>query len=91
MLSKPAFNALLKTLEEPPEHIVFILATTDVDKLPATIISRTQRYGFRAITDEDTVKHLRHIASEEKIKIDDASLKIIAERGDGSFRADRAG
>ncbi len=86
MLSKAAFNALLKTLEEPPEHIVFILATTDVDKLPATIVSRTQRYGFRAIAESDAVKHLRHIADTEKIKIDDASLTIIAERGDGSFR-----
>lgn len=86
MLSKAAFNALLKTLEEPPEHIVFILATTDVEKLPATIISRTQRYGFRAISEEDAIKHLRHIADAEKIKIDDASLAIIAERGDGSFR-----
>jgi DNA polymerase III subunit gamma/tau len=86
MLSKPAFNALLKTLEEPPAHVVFILATTDVDKLPATIISRTQRYGFRAINQEDAVRHLRTIADAEKIKIDDASLAIIAERGDGSFR-----
>jgi DNA polymerase-3 subunit gamma/tau len=86
MLSKAAFNALLKTLEEPPEHIVFILATTDADKLPATIVSRTQRYGFRAITAADAVKHLRHIADEEKIKIDDEALAVIAERGDGSFR-----
>lgn len=86
MLSKAAFNALLKTLEEPPEHIVFILATTDVDKLPATIISRTQRYGFRAITTEDAVKHLRQIADKEKINIDDEALKVIAQRGDGSFR-----
>jgi DNA polymerase-3 subunit gamma/tau len=86
MLSKAAFNALLKTLEEPPEHIVFILATTDADKLPATIVSRTQRYGFRAITTADAVKHLRHIADEEKIKIDDEALAVIAERGDGSFR-----
>lgn len=86
MLSKPAFNALLKTLEEPPEHIVFILATTDVEKLPATIISRTQRYGFRAISTEDAVKHLKHIAKEEKIKITDDALELIAERGDGSFR-----
>jgi len=86
MLSKAAFNALLKTLEEPPEHIVFILATTDVDKLPATIISRTQRYGFRAINEADTLTHLRFIATEENITIDDASLKIIAQRGDGSFR-----
>lgn len=86
MLSKPAFNALLKTLEEPPEHIVFILATTDVEKLPATIISRTQRYGFRAISQDDAVKHLQHIAKEEKITISDDAVKLIAERGDGSFR-----
>ena len=86
MLSKAAFNALLKTLEEPPEHIVFILATTDADKLPATIISRTQRYGFRAIAEKDAVKHLRNIADQEKIIIDDDSLSLIAQRGDGSFR-----
>jgi len=86
MLSKAAFNALLKTLEEPPEHVVFILATTDVDKLPATILSRTQRFGLRAASVEDSVKNLRHIADQENIKIDDESLTIIAERGDGSFR-----
>lgn len=86
MLSKPAFNALLKTLEEPPEHVVFILATTDVEKLPATIISRTQRYGFKAITPEAAIKHLKHIATKEKIKITDEALALIAERGDGSFR-----
>jgi DNA polymerase-3 subunit gamma/tau len=86
MLSKPAFNALLKTLEEPPEHIVFILATTDVEKLPATIVSRTQRYGFRAIHPDSAVAHLRHIAQEEHISISDEALRLIAERGDGSFR-----
>lgn len=86
MLSKPAFNALLKTLEEPPEHVVFILATTDVEKLPATIISRTQRYGFRAINQKDAIAHLKHIAQQEKIKISDDALALIAERGDGSFR-----
>ncbi len=86
MLSKPAFNALLKTLEEPPEHVVFILATTDVEKLPATIVSRTQRFGFRAIGTEDAVKHLRTIADKEKITISDDALQLIAERGDGSFR-----
>ncbi len=86
MLSKPAFNALLKTLEEPPEHIVFILATTDVEKLPATIISRTQRYGFRAIRPKDAVAHLKNIAKQEKINISDDALQLIAERGDGSFR-----
>lgn len=86
MLSKAAFNALLKTLEEPPEHIVFILATTDVEKLPATIVSRTQRYGFRAISPVDAVKHLKHIAKEENLKVSDDALALIAERGDGSFR-----
>jgi DNA polymerase-3 subunit gamma/tau len=86
MLSKPAFNALLKTLEEPPEHVVFILATTDVDKLPATIISRTQRFSFRSIGVPDAVKHLRFIADAENIVIEDAALQLIAERGDGSFR-----
>jgi len=86
MLTKPAFNALLKTLEEPPAHVVFILATTDVEKIPATIVSRTQRFGFRAISPADAVKHLKHIASEEKIKVDDEALQLIAERGDGSFR-----
>lgn len=86
MLTKPAFNALLKTLEEPPAHVVFILATTDVQKIPATIVSRTQRFGFRAISPVDAVKHLRYIANEEKIKVDDDALQLIAERGDGSFR-----
>jgi DNA polymerase-3 subunit gamma/tau len=86
MLSKPAFNALLKTLEEPPDHVVFILATTDVDKLPATIISRVQQFGFRAITPADNVKHLTTIAKKEKIKIDPAALELIAHMGGGSFR-----
>jgi DNA polymerase-3 subunit gamma/tau len=86
MLSKAAFNALLKTLEEPPEHAVFILATTDADKLPATIISRTQRFSFRSITPADAKAHLTFIAKEEGIKISDDALGIIAKRGDGSFR-----
>lgn len=86
MLSKAAFNALLKTLEEPPEHAVFILATTDADKLPATIISRTQRFSFRSITPGDAKQHLSFIAKEEGIKITDEALEIIARRGDGSFR-----
>ena len=86
MLSKAAFNALLKTLEEPPEHVVFILATTDIEKLPATIISRTQRFNLRAITPTDAVKHLAHIAEEEGIAIDKEALELIAKRGDGSFR-----
>ena len=86
MLSKSAFNALLKTLEEPPEHVVFILATTDADKLPATIISRVQRFNFRTITPSDAVGHLRSIADTENIKIDDEALALIALHGKGSFR-----
>jgi DNA polymerase-3 subunit gamma/tau len=86
MLSKQAFNALLKTLEEPPTHAVFILATTDVDKLPATIISRTQRFNFRAISPRDAATHLKSIAEKESISIDDDALELIATRGDGSFR-----
>lgn len=86
MLSKAAFNALLKTLEEPPEHVVFILATTDADKLPATIISRTQQFGFRAISPADAVSHLKHIAKQENITISEEALELIALRGDGSFR-----
>jgi len=86
MLSKAAFNALLKTLEEPPEHIVFILATTNVEKLPATIISRTQRFSFRPISVDDATKHLAHIAKQEDIKVTDEALKLIAQRSDGSFR-----
>lgn len=86
MLSKPAFNALLKTLEEPPQHVVFILATTDVDKLPATIVSRTQRFNFKAINNNDAIKHLKEISKKENIKISDESLAMIAQRGEGSFR-----
>lgn len=86
MLSKPAFNALLKTLEEPPEHVVFILATTEVHKLPDTILSRTQRFHFRPIELNDLKKHLSSIARKEKIKIDEAALEQIAERARGSFR-----
>lgn len=86
MLSKSAFNALLKTLEEPPEHIVFILATTDVDKLPATIISRTQQFHFRAIDVASASEHLAKIAEAENIQIEPAALQLLAERGQGSFR-----
>lgn len=86
MLSKSAFNALLKTLEEPPEHVVFILATTDADKLPATILSRVQRFNFRAISPRDAAKHLAFIAEQEKIAITSDALELIAEQGKGSFR-----
>ena len=86
MLSKPAFNALLKTLEEPPEHVVFIMATTDVHKIPATIISRSQQFAFKFISTEDAVQHLRAIADREAIKITDEALELIAKKGGGSFR-----
>jgi DNA polymerase III subunit gamma/tau len=86
MLSKGAFNALLKTLEEPPPHIIFIFATTEIHKVPATIISRCQRYDFRRISVEDIMSRLRFIAEQEKIAIDDDSLMIIAKKGDGSMR-----
>lgn len=86
MLSKQAFNALLKTLEEPPEHVVFILATTDADKLPATIISRVQRFNFRSIAPEDAAKHLATIAKSEGIDIAPDALELLALHGRGSFR-----
>lgn len=86
MLTEAAFNALLKTLEEPPAHAVFILATTEAHKLPATIISRTQRYNFHAITTPAIADHLRDIAAKEGIEVDDAGLALVAEAAAGSFR-----
>ncbi|HKU17989.1 MAG TPA: DNA polymerase III subunit gamma/tau [Candidatus Saccharimonadales bacterium] len=86
MLTKEAFNALLKTLEEPPAHVVFILATTEVHKLPETIISRTQRFSFKAVEQDKVVAHLREIAKAEKIDITDDALELIARHGEGSFR-----
>jgi DNA polymerase III subunit gamma/tau len=86
MLTREAFNALLKTLEEPPAHVIFILATTEVHKLPETIISRTQHFAFKPIEVEQVVKHLSDIAKQEKINIDTSALKLIAEHGGGSFR-----
>lgn len=86
MLSKSAFNALLKIMEEPPEHVIFILATTNPEKVPVTILSRAQLYTF-SLADPDTMfNHLRKISDSEHIKIDDDALKIIVERGGGSFR-----
>jgi len=86
MLTKESFNAFLKTLEEPPEHIIFIFATTDVHKLPLTIISRCQRYDFRRIQLDKIKETLKMIADEEKIKIDDKTLTIIAKKADGALR-----
>ena len=86
MLTKEAFNALLKTLEEPPPYVMFILATTDPLKLPATILSRTQHFRFKRISTVNVVHHLQHILQLEKIEYDDAALEILARSGSGSLR-----
>jgi DNA polymerase III subunit gamma/tau len=86
MLTKEAFNALLKTLEEPPSHVLFIFATTEVQKVPPTILSRCQRFDFRRIAIGDIIDRLRFIAREENITIDDDALLYIAKKGDGSMR-----
>ena len=86
MLTKEAFNALLKTLEEPPAHILFIFATTEIHKVPATILSRCQRYDFRRIGIDEIVGRLKFIAEKENITIDADSLLLIAKKGDGSMR-----
>ena len=86
MLTNQAFNALLKTLEEPPENVIFILATTEVHKVLDTIKSRCQRFDFRRITTEDIVKHLRYISDEEKINISDDALFTIAKNSAGGMR-----
>ncbi len=86
MLTIEAFNALLKTLEEPPEHIVFILATTEVQKLPSTILSRCQRFDFRRISVDAIVSRLKYVASEENVILDDAAAVLIARIADGGMR-----
>jgi DNA polymerase-3 subunit gamma/tau len=86
MLSNSAFNALLKTLEEPPAHVKFIFATTDPHKLPATVQSRCQRYDFRRIPLALVVERLRRIAGEEKVRISDRALFMLAREGEGSMR-----
>lgn len=86
MLTKEAFNAFLKTLEEPLEHIKFILATTDPLKLPATILSRTQHFRFKPISQNLVINHLKNILNKEGIAFEDEALKIIARSGEGSLR-----
>jgi DNA polymerase-3 subunit gamma/tau len=86
MLSKSAFNALLKTLEEPPSHVVFIMATTEVQKVPATILSRAQRYDFKRVSHGDIVKYLKRVAEGEAIKITDGALDLIARAAQGGHR-----
>lgn len=86
MLSTGAFNALLKTLEEPPEHVKFILATTEVHKLPATILSRCQRFDFKRITPEDIAKRLAYVAEREELTLDADAAMLIARLADGALR-----
>ena len=86
MLSTGAFNALLKTLEEPPEHVKFILATTEPQKLPATILSRCQRFDFKRISNEDIIKRLKIVCEESKIEITEEALNIIAILSEGAMR-----
>ena len=86
MLSTGAFNALLKTLEEPPAHVKFILATTEPQKLPATILSRCQRFDFKRISNQDVVKRLKIICRESNIDITEGALNIIAVLSEGAMR-----
>ncbi|HKE62293.1 MAG TPA: DNA polymerase III subunit gamma/tau [Nitrospira sp.] len=86
MLSNSAFNALLKTLEEPPPHVVFIFATTEIHKIPATILSRCQHYNFRRIAKTEIIERLRHVAKQDGITIEDRSLTALARASEGSMR-----
>jgi DNA polymerase-3 subunit gamma/tau len=86
MLSNSAFNALLKTLEEPPPHVVFIFATTEIHKIPATILSRCQHYNFRRIARTEIVERLRHVVEQDQIVIEERSLMALARASEGSMR-----
>lgn len=86
MLTEPAFNALLKTLEEPPAHVVFILCTTDVQKIPLTVIGRCQQFVFRRHSEEQIVSRLTHIARAERVQVDTAAMELIARTAQGSMR-----
>ena len=86
MLTKEAFNALLKTLEEPPAHVIFILATTEIDKIPDTVVSRCQRYDFLPIDKKDITNLLKSVAEKENIDIDEESLELIYRKSEGSAR-----
>lgn len=86
MLSTSAFNALLKTLEEPPEHVIFIMATTEIQKIPQTILSRCQRFDFKRVTIKELTKHLAWICQQENISIEEKALWLIARQGEGSVR-----
>ena len=86
MLSISAFNALLKIIEEPPEHLLFILATTELHKVPATILSRCQRFSFRRISQEDIAARLQYVAYQENIDMDDSAARVLARLADGAMR-----
>ena len=86
MLSLSAFNALLKIIEEPPEHLLFILATTELHKVPATILSRCQRFSFRRISQEDIAARLQYVAYQESIDLDDGAARVLARLADGGMR-----
>ena len=86
MLTTGAFNALLKTLEEPTENVVFVLATTEIQKIPATILSRVQRFAFRAITSHDITQHLSEVLTAEGVTFDEAAVALIANAADGGMR-----
>ena len=86
MLSTAAFNALLKTMEEPPSHVIFILATTEIHKVPATILSRCQRYDFGRIRPEDIAGRVRYVAQQENLELDEAAAMLIARLADGALR-----
>ncbi|HNT96761.1 MAG TPA: DNA polymerase III subunit gamma/tau [Elusimicrobiales bacterium] len=86
MLSNSAFNALLKTIEEPPAHVVFIMATTEQSKVPVTIVSRCQGFRFRPIPEEEIIKRLTHVASKEKLKAEPEALRLIARASGGAMR-----
>ena len=86
MLTTGAFNALLKTLEEPTENVVFVLATTEIQKIPATILSRVQRFAFRAITSHDITQHLSEVLTAEGVSFDEAAVALIANAADGGMR-----
>jgi len=86
MLSSGAFNALLKTLEEPPSYVIFILATTEVHKLPATVLSRCQRFDFHRISAEDIAKHLLHVAKQEGLTLEEGAAMLLARVADGAMR-----
>lgn len=86
MLSKAAFNALLKTLEEPPKHVMFILATTDIEKVPDTITSRTQRFDFKRIASNEMIEAVKAIAKDQKLNLPDGAIEAVVDQSEGSMR-----